>query len=65
MTTESIDEKAKRLAGLITVEDLKRLKHGEGTAKFLNGRIDEQQAREEYGLTEEEIEMWRTFLASH
>ena len=39
-------------------EVLKRRKHSEGTVKLLNGRIDEKQAREEYGLTEEEIEIW-------
>jgi len=40
-------------------EELKRHKHCEGTVHFLKHRIDEKQAREEYGLTEEEIEMWR------
>jgi len=39
-------------------EVLKRRKHSEGTVKLLNGRIEEKQAREEYGLTEEEIEIW-------
>src|SRR5215469_9310172 len=57
-TTESIEKKARRLAALITVEDLERLKHGEGTLRFLKHQIDEKQAREEYGLTEEEIEMF-------
>ena len=36
-------------------EASKRRKHTEGTVHFLKHRIDEKQAREEYGLTEDEI----------
>jgi len=50
--SERLDAKAQE-------EIVKRLKHSEGTVKFLNRRIDEKQAREEYGFTEEEIETLR------
>jgi len=56
MTAEKPQEGAGRLDAEAQEEALKLCKRSEGTVRFLYRRIDEKQAREEYGLTEEEIE---------